>query len=117
MFTRIALAAAIVAAPLASTAGDDYVAEIARQALRCSNPPPAFIRQWSDARATFDVTLDEAGRVQDIAVVEYSPPERDLVLAFSKGIQLCGPYGAPPDGAGVYRIEMSDRPQLIDPFD
>jgi len=98
---------------------------IGDQASRCWKITPAM--KDSEFSAKFDVRMDDAGNVRDIAVVSFAPSTaagRQAVRSASQAIEQCAPYVI-DEGARLYVVRMRwsggkpvlDKPQgLIDPF-
>jgi len=112
---RTAQCIAALVTLIATQANADEASDLGRQAVFCWNIPAKY-----DERAVvvFDVTLDSAGRVTDITVVEYSPPGdagRDAVMSASLAVERCAPYSVA--GAGTRRMRMEiENSAPIDPF-
>lgn len=98
---------------------------IGDQASQCWKITPSM--KDSEFSAKFDVRMDGAGNVRDIAVVSFAPSTaagRDAVRSASQAIEQCAPYVI-DEGARLYVVRMRwsggkpvlDKPQgLIDPF-
>jgi hypothetical protein len=81
----------------------------------------------SEFSAKFDVRMDDAGNVRDIAVVSFAPSTaagRQAVRSASQAIEQCAPYSI-DEGARLYVVRMrwaggkpvlDKSPGLIDPF-
>ena len=97
---------------------------IGDQASRCWKITPAM--KDSEFSAKFDVRMDDAGNVRDIAVVSFAPSTaagRQAVRSASQAIEQCAPYSI-AEGArlrgqnavGSGKPVLDKPPGLIDPF-